>query len=103
MDFNELKKLLKSSTSVLILENGNPSFVVLDYGTYKDLVSEKGGEREIKVNQASNGSVNGNGSPIVARYSHHERETEILERLNKEILALKNQIEMEEKGLGRSN
>ncbi|OGN00354.1 MAG: hypothetical protein A3B91_00400 [Candidatus Yanofskybacteria bacterium RIFCSPHIGHO2_02_FULL_41_29] len=89
MQIDELKKLIKNSTSVLVLDNGDPLFVVLDYKMYRDLVKDKG-EKEIPINH-SVGRDNFNG------YSHHERETEILERLNKEILALKNQIEMEEK------
>lgn len=90
MDINELKKLIQNSTSVLVLDNGEPLFVILGYKTYKDMTVEKAGEREIKINQGGNGS----GSHFI-----HERETEILENLNKEILALKAQIEMEEKGL----
>ena len=92
MDIDELKKLIKNSTSVLVLDNGEPSFVIVEYGLYKDLVADKREEKDIRINQVTNGhAING--------YSAHERETEILERLNKEILALKNQIEMEEKGL----
>ena len=92
MDIKEIKNLINSSTAVLVLDNGEPSFVVLGYGMYKDMVANKVGEKEVKITQANNGPV-GNG------FNPHEREAEILERLNKEILALKNQIEMEEKGL----
>lgn len=88
MDINELKKLIKKNTSVLVLDNGEPSFVLLGYETYKSLTAEKAGEKEVKITQPANGST-----------VFHERESEILERLNREILALKNQIEMEEKGL----
>ena len=92
MQIEEIKKLIKNSTSVLVLDNGEPSFVVIDYKTYKDIAAERGEEKEIKINHAAD--KNGfNG------YNIHEKESEILERLNKEILALKNQIEMEEKGL----
>ncbi len=88
MDINELKKLIKNSTSVLVLDNGEPSFVILDYKMYKNLTLDKEGEKEVKINHPlSNG-----------QYSR-EHETEILDRLNKEILALKAQIEMEERGL----
>ncbi len=82
MDISELKKLIKNSTSVLILENGEPSFVVMGYKTYKEIAAEKTGEKEIKIHNNS-----------------HEQETEILDRLNREIMALKAQIEMEEKGI----
>src|SRR3990167_1498183 len=49
MDTQELKKLLKGSTAVLILENGEPSFVILGYDAYKGLVSEQ--EKEVKINR----------------------------------------------------
>jgi len=91
MDIKELKKLIKNSTSVLVLDNGEPSFVIMGNQMYKDLATDRVGEKEIKINQVSNGSANG--------HDFHERETEILDRLNKEILALKNQIEIEERGL----
>ena len=117
MDINELKKLIKNSTSVLVLDNGEPSFVVLDYKTYKDIAAERGEEKEIKINPVRSlaraqgtspedlGEATSNGitQPVERSsfngYNIHEKESEILERLNKEILALKNQIEMEEKGL----
>lgn len=94
MDVNELKKLIKNSTAVLVLDNGQPSFVVVDYKMYKDLVSDRMGEKEVKITKEHHGNHLFNG------YSLQERDMEILERLNKEILALKDQIESEEKGLG---
>ena len=94
MDIDELKKLIKNSTSVLVLDNGEPSFVIMGYKTYKEVASERGGEKEIKI-QVANGGVS-------APNKSYEHETEILDRLNKEILALRNQIEMEEKGLSSS-
>jgi len=96
MDINELKKLIKNSTAVLVLDNGQPSFVVVDYKMYKDLVSDRVGEKEVKITREQHAN-NGFGG-----YSPRESDMEILERLNKEILALKNQIESEEKGLGNS-
>ena len=94
MDINELKKLIKNSTSVLVLDNGEPSFVILGYQTYKDMVSERG-EKEIAIKQVSNTP----GQSVFNGRSTHEKEAEILERLNKEILAIKSQIDMEERGL----
>ena len=93
MNIDEIRKLIKNSTAVLVLDNGQPSFVVVDYKMYKDLVSDRVGEKEVKIikEQHGNGGFSG--------YRLHERDVEVLERLNKEILALKNQIESEEKGL----
>jgi len=92
MNIDEIKKLIKNSTSVLVLDNGEPSFMIMGYKTYKDIALEGRGEKEIKI-QVGNGPIGNNSS-----YGH-EQESEILERLNKEILALKAQIEAEEKGL----
>ena len=91
MDIQELKKMLKSSATVLIMDNGEPSLVVVNYQTYKDLVSEKTAEeeKEIKVHASAEKQA-GPG------------EVELLERINKDILALKAQIEDEEKTVGGS-
>lgn len=116
MDINDLKKLIKDSTAVLVLDNGEPAFVVIDYKTYKDIASERGEEKEIKINPIRSNPPIGPSDRVSADetsneinqaversgfngYNIHEKESEILERLNKEILALKNQIEMEEKGI----
>lgn len=95
MDIKEIKSLINTSTAVLVLDNGEPSFVVLGYAMYRDLVSNKAGEKEVKITPLHNGAVANGHNP----YNPHEKESEILERLNKEILALKTQIEMEEKSL----
>ena len=95
MDVRELKKLLKNSTSVLILDDGEPAFVVLDYAVYKNTMLDKDREKEIRINHPGPG---GNGSPDhPAPLATESRESEILERLNKEISALKHQIELEER------
>lgn len=116
MQIEEIKKLIKHSTAVLVLDNGEPSFVIMGYKTYTDIASERGEEKEIKINPIRSGppigpsdrvsageTSNGINQPVERNgfngYNAHEKESEILERLNKEILALKNQIEMEERGL----
>lgn len=82
-----------------MLDNGEPSFAILSYEMYKDLVlSNK--EKEIKINH---GMANGNGlsynreENIAPKPVIPENELEILERINKDILALKSEIEKEEK------
>ena len=88
MQINELKKMLKKSTAVLILENGEPSIVVVDHKTYKDLLGEEGdsGSKESSL-----------PTPLAPAQTG---ELELLERINKDILALKEQIEEEEKAMG---
>lgn len=100
MNIDELKKLIKNSTSVLVLDNGEPSFVVMNYKTYQEVAKEPGAEKEIKINQANGQITNNQASGLL---HDHEQETEILEKLNKEILALKAQIEAEEKILSNQH
>ena len=103
MTIDELKKMIKNSTSVLVLEEGEPSFVILDYKAYKDIAIKKSDEKEIKIKSVKGSSV-GNGSYASEAKSDRaqldrlgESEREVLDRLNKEILALKDQIEAEER------
>ena len=124
MDTNELKKLLKGSTAVLILENGDPSFVVLGYDSYKGFLSDQ--EKEVKINHPVRSESPGatpdrvpqewamphsehhalqadRTSNGISRPDHNfqqrigEKESELLEKINKQILALKDEIEKEEK------
>src|SRR3989344_5254740 len=99
MDIREIKKLVKNSTAVLVMDDNEPTFVVMDYQIYKDLTRAedqadgKGPAREIKVKNASG------IDSVQAKSSQREGELEILERINKEILVLKDEIEKEEKSL----
>jgi len=122
LNTDELKKLLKGSTAVLILDNGEPSFVVLGYDSYKNLISDQ--EKEIKINHPVQVGVSpsiNNGQPLNLsaddpgiqkpifpasspvdvsgkfQYRISEKEAELLEKINREILALKNEIDKEEK------
>jgi hypothetical protein len=94
MQINELKKMLKKSTAVLILENGEPSIVVVDYKTYKDLLGPDSRTSDGGGATAENSEVALPGGP-----ASNPGELELLERINKDILALKEQIEEEEKAL----
>ena len=113
MNIDELKKLVKHSTAVLVLDNGEPSFAILSYDMYKDLVLGSK-EKEIKINHntVANG-LSHSEDKVVAKpalsdrdlpathgnFNSEQGELEILERINKDILALKNEIEKEEKVL----
>ena len=99
MDTNELKKLLKGSTAVLILENGEPTLVILGYDSYKNLLSDQ--EKEIKINHQIRQEVKNPGDAGAGndqRFQHRisEKEAELLEKINKQILSLKDEIEKEE-------
>ena len=97
MDTKEIKNLLKGSTAVLVMDNNEPSFVVMDYDTYKDLTL-KDSQKEIKVKNIppQREAASSNEASLAPK---ERGEIEILERINKEILALKDEIEKEEKTL----
>ncbi len=80
-----------------MLDNGEPSFAILSYETYKDLVLG-GKEKEIKINHAvSNGIDHSEDRIPPIKPPLPDNELEILERINKDILALKSEIEKEER------
>lgn len=101
MKVEELKKLMNKSTAVLIMDNGNPSFVAISYEAYKDLVLKSDDGHEVKVNHGADASEKPTepstpkGQESVRPIS--ESELEMLDRINKEILALKEEIQKEEK------
>lgn len=102
MNIDELKKLVKHSTAVLVLDNGEPSFAILSYEMYKDLVlGSKEKEKEIKINHSTTvaNGISYNGVEPAVKPVLPEGELEILERINKDILALKSEIEKEERPL----
>ncbi len=98
------------------MDNGDPSFVILNYDTYKELVNgaPASAEPENKpnphtiTNEGSSGSQSDSRSfgvgaksgpePVVPK-PEGRGEIELLERINKDILALKAQIEEEESKL----
>jgi len=98
MNTDELKKLLKNSTTVLILENGEPSLVILGYDTYKDLISGLSGtEVEVPLRRDANGTSAQDKGSKTFQNRIIEKESELLEKINKQILSLKDEIENEEK------
>jgi len=134
MDTQELKKLLKGSTAVLILEDGEPSFVILGYDAYKGLLGDRPApEVDIPLRRGDDGNKDDRGTEngsTRGQYRHGdtgnwdketknvstrrqyrhgdgqfqhrvgEKEAEMLEKINKQILALKDEVEKEEKSAG---
>ncbi len=122
MNTDELKKLLKGSTAVLVLDNGEPSYVIVGYDSYKKMLynneqENEQEEKEIKINRSfaelsDAKKVGAPSGPISfgmaaqprprerdSQFQHRvgEKESEFLEKINKQILSIKDEIEKEEK------
>lgn len=92
MDIRELKELLKHSASVVVLDDGRPAFVLLDYQVYRSLA-----QNQLQSNnQPSVQTVVSPADQSVQESRLSSAEIEAVERLNKEILALKEQIALQE-------
>ena len=99
MDIKELKELLKTSTSVLVVDDGEPTCVILGYESYKNLAASK--EREIPVShpplwealaQVPQVPVEAPLEPQIT----DPQELEMIDRLNREIENLREQITIQE-------
>lgn len=73
----------------MIIDNDQPTFVIVDYKVYRNMIA--GEENSLRPN------LNFADQRISQSSNLGAQELEIIERLNKEILALKNQIESEER------
>ena len=78
MDFSELKQLAKKLGGILVMNGNSPEFVVLAYDQYQKLTGD--GQSERRTNPS--------------RLTPEEEET--IEKLNKEILVLKEEIRQKE-------
>jgi hypothetical protein len=99
MDIKDLKELLKTSTSVLVMDDGEPTCVILGYEAYKILAA--GHEREIPVShpplwealeQVPQAPVELSPEPQIS----DPQELEMIDRLNREIQNLREQIAIQE-------
>lgn len=87
MDIKELQPLLKQSASVVLVEDGQPTAVVLPYGAYRALTGQETAEQvPVSVRQEEDRT----------RTVTDTREQEILERLNREIASLKEQLSVDQ-------
>lgn len=84
MNFEELRKILSISSSVIIVENGKPEFIVVKYDEYRKMSDRESAEGYF-----------GSMEPISKKLT--EKEAEIVDRINKDILALKQEIADQEK------
>ena len=77
MDFNQLKKLVKKLGGILVLNGNEPEFVILSYDQYE------------KINGATENTEDG-------QEKQEQNEEKTIEKLNQEILALKEEIRQKE-------
>ena len=94
MQFSRLKELVRKLGGVLVLDGDDPEFVILSYDKYENM--EQG--EEVPFSTVRNGlarSNAGNSGGISADPSAEE-DQDAVEKLNQEILALKEEIRLKE-------
>ncbi len=96
MDISELKQLLKHSPSVLVTENGEPTLVVMDYKAYLSREERRSDGKDAQVEPKEPSEP---AAEKRQQSSLSAQELEMIDRLNKEIMSLKEQIETEEQGI----
>lgn len=91
---DEIREILRSIPAVLVVEDGRPSYVITEYETWRQLAA---GEA-VRVSNGRPGHL----SPRPGRSASDAQEAQVLERLNKEILSLREQIQMQEESVAQS-
>ena len=81
MDFNQLKELARKLGGILVMNGNEPEFVILTFGDFERLQSGKTNNTLIADELARSDS---------------EDESAAIEKLNKEILVLKEEIRLKE-------
>jgi hypothetical protein len=88
MDFKKLRDMIKRVGAILVMNGNEPEFVVLSYDKYRAL--DAGEDIEIL------GRDNTGGEPIGSSEPLNYEDQKIFDRLNQEILALKEEIRQKE-------
>lgn len=90
MQFSRLKELVKRLGGVLVLDGDEPEFVILSYGEYEKIETNKEAPFSIKHNRLSQ------SNNMITKGISNEEDQETFEKLNQEILALKEDIRQKE-------
>ncbi|MEK7537110.1 MAG: hypothetical protein AAB584_01560 [Patescibacteria group bacterium] len=85
----ELKNLVSSLGTLVIVENNQPKFIVMTYDKFNSVIHKS-------IDNSSNFNKDSNETLSVSGY-HAQRDEEIVNRLNEEIFALKEQVVEKEK------
>ena len=88
----EIKELLRTVPAAVIVEDGRPAYIIATYDTWRQMSEGS----SIRVNNGRPGHLAGPSVPSVRQ----DQEAAVLERLNKEILSLRQQIQMQEDAVG---
>ncbi len=91
MDFGRLKELAKKLGGILVLNGNEPEFVIMPYENYEKMEL---GENVPIAHEEGNGLEAGNLSAGGQEAEDNERKT--VDRLNQEIMALKEEIRQKE-------
>ncbi len=84
MDFNRLKELVKKLGGILVLDGNEPEFVVLPYENYE------------KMEAGENVPIAHDGNVTAEAAASTTEDQTMVDRLNQEILALKEEIRQKE-------
>ena len=103
----ELKNLISRFGTVIVIENDVPRFVVMTYDKFDVALSATGSHAQrdgvIHKNIDNSGNIAQDGSETLSVSNNHaQRDEEMADRLNKEILALKEQVAEKERELSGS-
>ena len=101
----ELKNLVSQFGTIVVIENDVPRFVVMTYDKFDAALSATGShaqrDRVIHKNIDNSGDIaQDSNETLSVSNSHAQRDEEMADRLNKEILALKEQVAEKEREIG---
>jgi hypothetical protein len=87
----EIRDLLRSLPAIAVVEDGVPAYVVMTYEAWKQVNQDQ----PVRISNNRPGHMESSEKSLA-----DPQEAQILERLNREILSLRNQIQMQEQVVG---
>ena len=90
---DDIKELLRTLPAVAVVEDGHPAYIIAAYDAWRRLA-------QAQPVHISNGRPGHLAARPAVQGPVEAAETQVLERLNKEILSLRAQIQMQEDHVG---
>lgn len=87
----EIRELLRSLPAVAVVEDGRPAYVITSYDAWRQLAAAQ----PVRISNGRPGHLAARPADAVHGPADSQ-ESAVLERLNKEILSLREQIRMQE-------